>query len=90
MSKIIITLIIWGGIISCTTVMTCGSDRLFTKGSEYCSEHDYFWFEKPEPAFKEYQDKELSDKECRELINELLKAMDKPTSDKPISCKGKG
>jgi len=58
MSKILITLIIWGALMSCTTLTTCGPSTLFTKGKEYCSKETFLWFEKPEPAFKAFKDKD--------------------------------
>ncbi len=69
MIKILITLILWGLIISCSTALTCGSDRLFTKGKEYFSKETFFWFEKPEVAFEKYEGRKVDDCELEEILN---------------------
>ena len=79
MTKILITLILWGIVISCTTKLTCGPDTLFTKGKEYCSEETFLWFEKPEGAFDKYEGKtEYTDCEIEEVVNVLRKHLQKP------------
>ena len=64
---------------SCSTVLTCGNDRLFTKGKEYCSEETFFWFENPEGAFDKYEGKtEYTDCELEDITNVLRKHLQKP------------
>ncbi len=77
MKKLLILAILLS-VAACTTVMTCGPDRLFTKGKEYCSEETFFWFEKPEGAFDKYDGKtEFTDCELEEVVNVLRKHLQK-------------